>query len=146
MTATTAMVDRVRRLTNEPSQSSSYSDDSLSTIIGTYPLVDVRGEEPFTWDTSTEPPTQDANENWIVTYDINAAAADVWEEKASTLPQDFDYQADGGSYSRSQVYEQHMKQARYFRSKRSAKTIRQEPWPPNTTDEGLSFNVNNPRS
>ena len=145
MTATAAMVDRVRRMTNEPDTSATYDDDDIETFIETYPLIDARGEEPFTWDTSTQPPTEDANEDWIVTYDLNAAAADIWEEKASILSQDFDFEADGAKYTRSQPYEQAMKQARRYRAKRSMKTITQEAWPKENLNEDLIFNVNDPR-
>lgn len=145
MTATAAMIARVRRMTNEPSATSDYSDSDIQTVIETYPLIDDRGEEPFTWDTSTSPPTKDANEDWIVTYDLNAAAADIWDEKVAILTQDYDFAADGASYSRSKAYDQAMAQARYFRSKRSPKTITLEPWPRQEGNEDLFFNVNNPR-
>lgn len=144
MTATATMIARVRRMVNEPTMAT-YEDADISAIIETYPLIDERGEEPYTWDNSTEPPTKDTNDNWIVTYDLNAAAADIWEEKAASVAQDFDFKADGGGYTRSQVYDQFMKIARHYRSKRSVTTITQEPYP---YEEGadLLFNVNDPRA
>lgn len=132
-------------MTNEPATSATYKDEVIRNFIEDYPLIDERGEEPFFWDTSTQPPTKDTNEVWIVTYDLNAAAADVWEEKASILSQDYDYKADGAEYSRSQAFDQAMKQARRYRAKRSLKTIRQEPWPNPGLGDDLIFNVNNPR-
>lgn len=146
MTATAAMIARVRRMTNEPDGTSDYDDSDIQTVIETYPLIDDRGEEPFTWDTSTEPPTKDTNENWIVTYDLNAAAADIWDEKVAVLAQDYDFAADGARYSRSRPYEQAKAQARYFRSKRAPKTITLEPWPRQEGNEDLFFNINNPRT
>lgn len=146
MTATAAMIDRVRRMTNEPDTSATYADADIQSVIENYPLIDARGEEPFTYDLSTQPPTEDANEDWIVTYDLNAAAADIWEEKASSLSQDFDFKADGAAYTRSQAYEQTMKQARFFRGKRSPKTITQIPWPREDFTDDLVFNVNDPQS
>lgn len=128
MTATAAQVARIRRMTNEVG-SPSYSDDDLAEYIESYPLLDERGEEPYTWDTSTSPPTQDDNDGWIATYDLHAAAADIWEEKASVVSVDFDFSADGGRYDRSQVYEQYMKQCRFHRSKRSLNTTTMHSWP-----------------
>jgi hypothetical protein len=131
-------------MTDEPDDTT-YDDDAISDIIEEYPLIDPRGEEPFTWDTSSEPPTKDTNENWIVTYDLNAAAGDIWEEKAAVVAQDFNMDADGGRYDRNQVRENYMKQARHYRSKRSPSTITQEPWP-REEGENIAFNVNDPIS
>ncbi len=67
------------------------------------------------------------NPDWTATYDLHAAAADIWEEKAAILSADYDFTADGATLARSQAYEQAMKQARYHRSRRSPKTITQIP-------------------
>jgi hypothetical protein len=128
MTATAAQIARLRRMVGEVDKPT-YTDDDLQACIEAYPLLDERGEEPYTWDTSTSPPTQDANEDWVPTYDLHAAAADVWEEKASAVAGDFDFSADGASYSRSQVYEQYMRKARHHRARRSAKTATLIKWP-----------------
>ena len=122
------LVARLRRMVDEPG-TDTYTDDDLQAVIEEYPLIDERGEEPYAWDTSTSPPTQDDNEDWIETYDINAAAAEIWEEKAAAVAEDYDFSADGGRYSRSQVYEQCMRNAARFRSKRSLKTITATIWP-----------------
>ena len=63
------------------------------------------------------------NPDWTPTYDLNAAAADIWVEKAGVFAGDFDFAADGASYTRSQAYEQAMKQARHFSARRSHKTM-----------------------
>ena len=112
------------------SDETTYDDDAIQGYIETYPLLDERGEEPYTWDTSTSPPTQDENEDWVVTYDLHAAAADIWEEKAATRADYYDYSTEGKvQASDSQRYEQMMKMARYHRSRRSMKTITQHKWP-----------------
>ena len=90
MTATAAMILSVRRKVAEPT-STTYSDTAIQTVIESYPLIDQRGEEPYTWDLSTQPPTQDDNEDWIVTYDLNAAAAVIWEEKAAAVSCGYDF-------------------------------------------------------
>ena len=132
MSATAAQIARLRRMVAEP-DASTYSDDDLAAYIEDYPLIDERGEEPYVWDTTTEPPTQDANESWIPTYDLNAAAAGIWEEKAAMLAQDFDFSADGAHFNRSQAYEQMMRSARYFRSRRPLRTVTQRPEPERST-------------
>lgn len=128
MAATAAQIARLRRMVAEAT-STTYSDDDLAEIIQTYPLTDPRGKEAYTWDTTTDPPTQDANESWIPTYDLNAAAADVWQEKSAVPASDFDFSADGSSFTRSQVHQQMMGMVRYYRSRRSPKTIEQTPSP-----------------
>lgn len=129
MSATAAQIARLRRLVGESIDDTIFANTELATYIEEHPLLDERGENPYTWDTTTDPPSQDANELWVPTYDLNAAAADIWEEKAAILAQDYDFEADGSSYTRSQAYEQAMKQVRYFRSKRSPRTVSQRPEP-----------------
>ena len=139
MSATAAQIAQVRRMVNE-SDDDTYDDDAITVYIESYPSIDERGEIPWTWDTLTEPPTKDPNENWLPTYDLNAAAADVWTEKAGIVAVDFDFDADGGRYTRSQVYEQYMKQARHYRARRKMGTTRLHMYPKESDvlDEDLS--------
>jgi hypothetical protein len=139
MTATTAQVARLRLMVNEPTVST-YGDVELKTRIEAYPLMDELGTEPYYWDYSTTPPSQVANTDWLATYDLNAAAADIWDEKAGVLSEDYDFNADGGNYTRSQAYEQAAKQARHYRARASAKAIRLRPFPrplPTLIDQDL---------
>lgn len=115
-----SIIGRVRRMTDEQFDTR-YTDPEIQTIITLYPLVDSEGFAPD-------------QDNWTPTYDLNAAAAHIWEEKASGRTQNFDFSADGGSYQRSQSYEMAMKQARYYRSKRSLKTIEMESTPKDDND------------
>jgi hypothetical protein len=101
-----------------------YSDAMLTAIIEKYPCLDEQGEEPFTLSSAT-PPAHVVNPNWMPTYDLNAAAGDVWQEKAAALTANYDFSADGGNYSRSQAYEMAMKQARYYRARQAWSTVRQ---------------------
>ena len=117
MTATADQISRVRRMTNEPT-TAIYSDAQIQAYIEAHPLTDAYGyayDDPEEW--------EDVNPDWTPTYDLNAAAAGIWEEKAGVLAGDFDFSADGGNYSRSQAYEMAMKQARNYRARRSVKTI-----------------------
>jgi hypothetical protein len=139
MTATTAQVARLRLMVNEPTVTT-YGDVELKTRIEAYPLMDELGTEPYYWDYSTTPPSQVANTDWLATYDLNAAAADIWDEKAGVLSEDYDFSADGGNYTRSQAYEQAAKQARKYHAHKSAKAIRLRPFPrplPTLIDQDL---------
>jgi len=136
---------KLRRMVNEP-DSTTYTDSDIADYIEAYPLMDERGEVPYTWDTSTDPPSQDDNDDWIATFDLHAAAADIWEEKAAIVAVDFDFRADGGNYSRSQVYEAYMKQARYHRSRRTPQTHHgvMYPDPGASEDASSSWVINMP--
>ena len=127
-TATAAQIAQVRRMAGIAVSDATYTDTVLDGYITTYPLIDERGEPPYTWDTST-PPAQDHNEDWIHTYDLHAAAADVLEERAATLATEFDFSADGANYSRSQQADALMKQCRYHRSRRSPTSGTLVKWP-----------------
>jgi len=128
MAATAEQIAELRRLVAEP-VSDDYPDELLASSIEAYPLMDERGEEPFTWDTSTTPPTKAANPAWIETYDLMAAAADIWAKKAAELAADFDFEADGHSMARSQAFRHAVERERYFRSRRSPKTATLIKWP-----------------
>jgi len=127
MAATAAQIAQIRRMVNEPTVAD-YSDALVTEYIERYPLVDARGEDPWV-ESTTVPGSLEENDDWTATYDLAAAAADIWAEKASSLAGDFDFNADGGSYSRSQAYEQFMKQSRYWRARRSIQTITLAPAP-----------------
>lgn len=93
-----------------------YSDATLVAYIERYPHIDQFGESPLD-------PYGVANTDWTATYDLAAAAADVWEEKAGAVAGKFDFSANGGQYTQSQQYEQYMKQCRYYRSRRMPSTV-----------------------
>ena len=120
MSATAAVAAELRRMVDEPTETT-YDDDLIDDYIEKYPLIDVLGTDPQEVDYSTTPPTISERDEWIPTYDLNAAAADIWEEKAAAIAENFDFSADGGKFSRSQKYEQYKKNARTFSSKKSAK-------------------------
>lgn len=134
MAATAAQKAQLRRMVNEPT-TTTYSDALLATYIEAYPMLDARGESPFVepfgiYDTAL-PAALAANDDWTPTYDMNAAAADIWSEKAASLAGNFDFSTDGQSFSRSQAYQFTMTQSRYYRSRRAIKTrtLRPEPRP-----------------
>ena len=135
----------LRRMVAEPT-AATYSDAVLTAIIEKYPHLDEQGEDPFTL-SSAVPPVHVANANWMPTYDLNAAAADVWQEKAAALAALYDFSADGGNYSRSQAYEMAMKQARYYRGRRTPTSMRliKAPDEPDTAQQRWIGNLAEPR-
>jgi hypothetical protein len=128
MAATAAMAARLRKMVDEPTEAT-YDDDLIDDYIESYALLDVLGTDPYEIDFTTEPPSLSERDEWIPTYDLNAAARDIWEEKAAAVAENFDFSADGGKYSRSQKYDQYMKKARFHGSRRSMKTIKLYPSP-----------------
>lgn len=123
---TAAQIAQVRRMVAEPT-TTTYSDALLTAIIEGYPTIDANGQMPFYWSAAI-PPAQVVNVLWVATYDLNAASGQIWQEKAAVPAADFDFNADGGSYTRSQVYEQAMKQARFYNARRNGKTITLHPY------------------
>lgn len=101
-------IARLRRMIAEPTDAV-YSDAALSELLERWPIPDSEGNDT------------DADD-WTATYDYNAAAAEVWGEKAACLSGAFDYSGDGGSMSRSQLFNQARKMSAYYRS-RSCPTV-----------------------
>ena len=109
MVITLEQIDRLRRMVSEPTQDM-YSDSALEAYLTRYLLPDDNGE--------------------LTLVDFNRAAADVWDEKAATFAADFDFSADGGQYSRSQVHGQMLTMARRFRARRAASAVPLTVYPP----------------
>ena len=131
---TAAQISQLRRMVAEPT-TATYDDATLTTYIERYPHIDQFGELPLdAWGL--------ANANWTATYDLAAAAADVWEEKAAIVAGKFDFAANGGNYSQSQQYEQYMNQCRYYRSRRMPSTVMLVKYPPESSfDESWIGNL-----
>ena len=124
---TAAQIAQIRRMVNEPTDTT-YSDVALITTIEKYPLVDIMGQPPYIRST-TAPFTLIANTWWDPNYDLNAAAADIWDEKAGALAASFDFSADSSTFNRSQAYEHATQRARLYRSRRSLTTTTMRPEP-----------------
>lgn len=102
-------IARLRGMVAEPTVAV-FDDAYLSDIIELYSLPDPDGLAP-------------SEAGWVETYDLHAAAADVWQEKAGKLAVNFDFAADGGNFSRSQAHKQMMEQSRYHMSRRAPRTV-----------------------
>lgn len=134
MSATEAMIAQVRRWTHEPEgEEAAYSDEDIAAVIELYPLIDERGVQPYWWDTSVAPPEQVPTTGWINTYDLHAASAHIWEEKAAALSVEIDCQTDGqfGRITKplTQKRDFALVQARYHNGRRSMKTTTAIAWP-----------------
>jgi hypothetical protein len=128
MAASNGQIAQLRRMVQEPTEDI-YSDELLASYIENYPVMDQLGQPPFTYETSATPPTEVENESWIPTYDLNQAAADIWQEKAATVADKYDFSADGGSYSRSQMVAQYNQMAASFRARRAPNSFKLVKWP-----------------
>lgn len=106
--ADTTLIPRLRRMTAEPT-TTTYSDATLEAIITAYPVVDSAHLEPD-------------ETGWVPTYDLHAAAQDIWEEKAAAVNAQHDFSADSSSFSVSQIYEHCMNQARWHGARRRAQS------------------------
>jgi hypothetical protein len=135
MAASAAQISQVRLMCGLAAGDTTYTDAILTTYIETYPVLDAFGLQWYVWDYTTYPPHQDVNDDWVPSYDLNAAAGDVWSEKAGSLAAKFDFSADGANMSLSQQYQQAQQQARYYRARRAAGTIKHqvEPRPQDTS-------------
>ena len=71
MAASAADRTALRRMVAEPT-SATYDDNALDIYIEAHPLYDADGNAPD-------------ESGWTAVYDLNAAAADIWIEKAAAL-------------------------------------------------------------
>jgi hypothetical protein len=107
MALTAAELARLRRMCGELTDAAGYTDGVLQEMAARYPLPDAEHRDPD-------------DVGWMPGYDLAAAAADVWAEKAASLAVNYDFSADGGDYKRSQAHAQALSQAAYWRSRRKA--------------------------
>ncbi len=126
MTATAEHISRLRRMIAEPSSSTVYTDPVLTTYIEEFPVIDSSGVLP-------------SDDAWDPTYDLNAAAANIWEEKAAAVQTYYNFSADGGRYDQDKLYETAMDKSRYHAARRkpSSKQSHKVPKELNTADDGL---------
>jgi glutamine synthetase len=115
MAVTIALIAKLRRMIAEPTFTT-YTDDDLEDVIEEHAVLDSEGYAP-------------ESDDWTATYDLNAAAAELWEEKATAFVGLYDFNADGGSFNRSQAYNQAMKMARHYHSRKRVGTISLRPEP-----------------
>jgi hypothetical protein len=118
-----ALVARLRRMVAEPT-SATYDDEALRQLIAEAVVTDratvgrAGGLDGVVDVRYVPQPAQ---------FDLNAAAAVVWEEKLSALvgAGTYDLSADGESFALSQRVTQYQQRLSYFLSRRRVKSVRQ---------------------
>jgi hypothetical protein len=109
MSASETDIATVRRRINEPTDAQ-FVDDDIASVIETRPLRDADGLGP-------------TDAGWDESYDLAAAASDLWAEKAGARTDGYDFDADGGSFKRSQSFDQCMKMSRYWGKRRAPQSL-----------------------
>lgn len=109
MAATPQMIRALRRMVADPEEAT-FTDAELASVLEGHPLVDSAGRTP-------------AHSQWLPSYDLNGAAAELWEARAGLLAGNFDFTADGATYNRRQAYENAVAQARRYRSRAAARSV-----------------------
>ena len=79
----------------------------LDDIISRSAVVDADGHTP-------------GSDDWVETYDVNAAIAQVWEAKAAAVANRFDINIDRQGMSRSQMVAHFTMMADRFNARRAA--------------------------
>lgn len=97
------LIQDVRRMVAEP-DATTYTNEAIERLIKNNAVSDESGRTP-------------ENPAWDATYDLNATASDIWEEKAGAVADEIDFSADGGSFQRSQKFAMYMRQAARYRAK-----------------------------
>jgi hypothetical protein len=111
MAASDNDIRRLRRMVGEMTDST-YNDTDIATYLETWPLVDKNG---LTFE----------NDSWEEAYDLHAAAAEIWDEKAAIYAPKHDFSADGANFSSSQMYAHALKQSKHHRALQKAQVKRQ---------------------
>jgi len=97
---------RLRRMT-AITGSAEYTDAMLLDAIQRYPVDDADGNAPYA-------------SGWTETFDLALASSEIWEEKAAALAVNFDFDADGAAFQKSQQYDHYVNQARLWKGRRVA--------------------------
>ena len=105
MTPPQAIMKRLKLL-SAAEQEPEVTDDELEALIEPWAVNDRYGVSP-------------EESDWIPTYDMPRAVAEVWEIKASKAANMVDFDVDGSEVSNSQIYEHCMAQAETWKRKAS---------------------------
>lgn len=104
-TLTTEQTTRLARMAGEGHKAAAdrmLDDADLDQIATDVALMkDSEGRAP----TETD---------YVTTVDLYRAAAECWRTKAGMVADGFDFEAEGASFTRSQVYDHYMEQAGRF--------------------------------
>lgn len=116
---------------NPMSRTDAIERVTLLTQPGEFPVVAVPAVEALV-DDSARPDAEGRlpdDGDWTPTYDLNNAAASVFEVKAALVTNRYDTNTDGQALSRSQLIAQFQSMARMYRMRIAAKHRKQPPAP-----------------
>ncbi len=115
MVATAQQVATLRRYVNEPT-TATYDDVALADTIERYPVA-YR-------DPTTGMRYEPGEQGWQPSYDLNAAAAEVWTEKAGLVAYQFNYSADGSRMDAGTVQQNYERMAQHYASKARPRSVK----------------------
>lgn len=99
------MIADVRRMTAVAVTDATHTTAVITAHIEKYPQIDQDSRDPD-------------EASWTPIYDLNAAAAAIWLEKASAAASQFNFATDGSSFKCDQKYQHFMRQSRHYASRR----------------------------
>lgn len=113
MSVTAEQIAQLRRMIDEPTDEA-YTDSLLTWYIEGNKITDESGRFPM-------------HADWAPTYDLNATASVIWEEKAAVLSNLYTHTADGVTLNRAQMFQQASKMAQRFRSRSAITPVMMSP-------------------
>lgn len=122
---TTEQLAQLRLMIAEPTDAN-FTDATLQLLADNCLIPDSEDREP-------------GDTDYIPTYDLNAVASIVWDMKASAIADEFDFSADGGSFQRSQKFQQYIKRANHYRGLSVASVKRMKQVPKETSTYGDQY-------
>ena len=85
-----------------------YQKETADRMVDNARLDEIAGEVALLKDSEGVVPGGD---DYVTTVDIYRAAAECWREKAGLVADGYDFEAEGASFTRSQMYDHYIKQA-----------------------------------
>ena len=99
---TSAQTDRLARMAGE------YHKETADRMVNNARLDEIAGEVALLKDSEGVVPGGD---DYVTTVDIYRAAAESWREKAGMVADGYDFESEGASFTRSQLYDNYVQQA-----------------------------------
>ena len=109
MAVTATQITRVRVLAGVTI--TAYSDAAVTLAISEYPKIDSVGLDP-------------SDADWTESYDLYRAAADIVDQRAAGVAEQYDQNSDGANLSRSQKFAQLTKLASRLRARGAPRIAR----------------------
>ena len=112
-------IARLRRMVDEP-DSTTYTVADLVCYLMRHAKKDIHGEMPMQ---AASAGGVELNDDWVTSFDLNAAAGDIWEEKAAVEAAGTDFVSGRSRHMLSQKHKNMMARARRFWSLRTARSF-----------------------